>query len=118
MIRRPAEGVAAGYTTVELLVALIVLAVGIVGLSATVNVVGTLMTASLLETRLSLNAQAVMETLAAMPSGLADGQRSWGGAWVTWEVSAGDLRIIRLEAHQAIGAISRADTLVTALESW
>lgn len=118
MIRRPAVGVAAGYTTVELLVALIVLAVGIVGLSATVNVVGMLMTASLLETRLSLSAQAVMETLAAMPSALSDRQRSWGGASVTWEVSPSDFRIIRLEAHQAIGALSRADTLVSALESW
>lgn len=118
MIRRRATGAIAGYTTVELLVALIVVAVGIVGLSATVNVVGRLMTASLLETRLSLSAQAVMETLVAMPSDLTDGQRRWAGASVSWQVSGDEPRVVRLQARQTVGGLSRADTLVTARGAW
>ena len=104
----------AGFTVVELVVALLVLAAGILGLAATTAVVASSMRVAHLETQVATRAQAEMESL--LSSGvdrLAPGARRDGGLFLAWEVSGTDLRQLRLVVRRDLGPDLSADTLLT-----
>jgi prepilin-type N-terminal cleavage/methylation domain-containing protein len=103
-----------GFTLVEVVVALTVLAVGILGLSATVGVVAWRMNSSLLETRVTACAQAELEGLLARGiDGLAPGERRHGNLEVSWRVSGGDLKEIQVVVRGQLAGSEVADTLTT-----
>jgi prepilin-type N-terminal cleavage/methylation domain-containing protein len=97
-----------GFTLVEVVVALTVLAVGILGLSATVGVVAWRMNSSLLETRVTTCAQAELEGLLAPP-----GERRHGNLEVSWRVSGGDLKEVQVVVRGQLAGSEVADTLTT-----
>jgi prepilin-type N-terminal cleavage/methylation domain-containing protein len=104
----------AGFTVAELLVAMMVLSVGILGLSATAGVVAALMKRSHLETQVMTRAQAEMERLlAGRTDTLAAGDSLRGGPNVAWYVSGEELKEVRLVVQHRVGGIEVADTLVT-----
>jgi hypothetical protein len=91
-----------------------VLAVGILGLSGTVGVVASRMSASLLETRVTARAQAELEGLLARATELpAQGERRQGGLEVSWQVGGGDLKEIRVVVRGRLAGSEVADTVVT-----
>jgi prepilin-type N-terminal cleavage/methylation domain-containing protein len=95
-----------GFTLVEVVVALTVLAVGILGLSATVGVVA--------ETRVTTCAQAELEGLLARGiDGLAPGERRHGNLEVSWRVSGGDLKEVQVVVRGQLAGSEVADTLTT-----
>jgi prepilin-type N-terminal cleavage/methylation domain-containing protein len=103
-----------GFTLVELVVALTVLVVGMLGLSATVGVVAARMNASLLETRVTTRAQAELESLLAGGTDpLASGEDRRGGLLVSWRVSGGDLQEIVVVVRGQLAGAEVVDTLVT-----
>ena len=103
---------AKGFTLIEVLVALVVLSVGLLGLSATAAAVASQMRASHLRTRVKARAQAELEWLLAS-GGEGAGERREGGVRVAWEVSGVSLREIRLVVELNTGRGSFTDTLVT-----
>lgn len=107
-----------GFTIVEVLVAIILLAVGILGLAASVKVVGTSMKVSYLRTKVSAEARAAMEELLATgQDSLGSGARSGAGITVEWQVAEGDPNEIVLIARQRLGADELADTLARLIEA-
>jgi prepilin-type N-terminal cleavage/methylation domain-containing protein len=103
-----------GFTLVEVVVALTVLAVGMLGLSATVGVVASRMSSSLLKTRVTTCAQAELEAMLAR--GLdwpASGEHRQGDLEVSWRVSNGDLKEIRVVVRGQLAGSDVADTLTT-----
>ncbi|UCC73384.1 MAG: prepilin-type N-terminal cleavage/methylation domain-containing protein [Gemmatimonadota bacterium] len=114
MRRTTATGSRSGFTLVEMLVAVTVLAVGLLGLSATMGVVATSMNASLLETRLATGAQAEMESLlvAAAPRP-GSGEREARGLRIGWEVGGTGLREIRVFVRGQLRGAQATDTLAT-----
>jgi prepilin-type N-terminal cleavage/methylation domain-containing protein len=103
-----------GFTLVEVVVALTVLAVGLLGFSAAVGVVAARMSSSLLETRVTMCAQAKLEELLA--GGLA-GSASEGcrgtDLEVGWQVSGQDLKEIKVYVRGRLAGSEIADTLTT-----
>lgn len=103
-----------GFTLVEVIVALTVLAVGLLGFSATVGVVAARMSASLLETRVTTCAQAKLEELLA---GGLGGSASEGcrqiGLELGWQVNGQDLKEIRVYVRGQLAGSEIADTLTT-----
>jgi prepilin-type N-terminal cleavage/methylation domain-containing protein len=107
-----------GFTIVELIVAIMVLAVGILGLAATAGVVGRNMRVSYLETQLRARAQSEMERLLSTPlPQLAQGQSGQADLQVTWQVTGGNLKQILIVARQRLGEFERADTLAALVGS-
>lgn len=101
-----------GFTLVELIVAIVVLAVGILGLAATVGVTGRNMRVSYLETQLRVRACSEMERLLSTPlPQLVQGQSSQADLQVSWQVTGGNLRQILIVARQRLGELERTDTL-------
>ncbi|MEE9132711.1 MAG: prepilin-type N-terminal cleavage/methylation domain-containing protein [Gemmatimonadota bacterium] len=104
----------AGFTLVELVVAVMVLAIGILGLTATVGVVGRSMRISYLQTQLRARALVEMEgLLAGGYAQLMSGERREGGAQITWRVGGGDPKQLVLVVRQRLGQHELADTLAT-----
>jgi Tfp pilus assembly protein PilV len=107
-------GLEAGYSAVELMVAVVVLAIGVLGLSATASVVSGLMKTSSLDSRLRFTSQAAVEQLLLEPSDrLASGERRTGDQVVSWQVSGDRPRRLIVIARDAMGGIEAADTLAT-----
>jgi prepilin-type N-terminal cleavage/methylation domain-containing protein len=103
-----------GFTLVEVVVALTVLAVGMLGLSATVGVVASRMSSSLLETRVAICAQAELESLLAR--GLdrtVSGERRQDDLELSWRVSGGELKEIRVVVSGRLAGSQVVDTLMT-----
>ncbi|UCC82058.1 MAG: prepilin-type N-terminal cleavage/methylation domain-containing protein [Gemmatimonadota bacterium] len=101
-----------GFTLVEVVVALTVLTVGMLGLSATVAVVASRMSSSLLETRVRTCAQAELEGMLA--HGLdwpASVERQQCDLEVSWQVSGGDLKEIIVVVGGQLAGSEFADTL-------
>jgi prepilin-type N-terminal cleavage/methylation domain-containing protein len=104
----------AGYSAVELIVAVVVLAIGVLGLSATASVVSGVMKTSSLDSRLKFTAQAAVERLLLGPSDrLASGERRMGNQFVSWQVSGDSPRHLVVVARDVLGEIEAADTLAT-----
>jgi Tfp pilus assembly protein PilV len=103
-----------GFTVVELIVAVLVLAVGILGLTATVGVVGWNMRVSHLQTQVRASARAQMERLlAADRDSLVSGVLQQPGAQISWQVTGVGPRQVWLVARKRIGQHEATDTLVT-----
>jgi len=103
-----------GFTLVEAMVALVVLAVSVLGLSAAVGVVSSSMKVSYLRTQVSMRAVAEMERLlAAGPERVGAGAIVQTDLHIRWEVSGANPRQILLVARQRLGRWEAADTLVT-----
>lgn len=104
----------AGYSAVELMVAVVVLAIGVLGLSATASVVSGVMKTSSLDSQLRFTAQAAVERLLLGPSDrLASGERRTGDQVVSWQVSGDSPRRLEVVARDVLGGIEAADTLAT-----
>ena len=104
----------AGFTLVELVVAVLVLAVGILALTATVGVVGWNMRVSHLQTQVGASARVQMERLlAGNRDSLASGNLQQRGSQVRWQVTGIGPKQIMLVARKRIGQHEAADTLVT-----
>ena len=103
-----------GFTLVEVVVALTVLTVGLLGLSATVGVVASRMNSSLLETRVTACALAQLEGLLAYG---AERPGSGGCGYGDLEVSRGvgvqDLQEVRVVVRGRLAGSEVADTLIT-----
>jgi Tfp pilus assembly protein PilV len=107
-----------GHTVVELMVAVVILTVGVLGLSATAGVVARMMTTSLLEAQARFAARAQLETLLATPTDrLTSGEWRRGALSVRWQVGGGDPRRIVLVVDHAIGPYATSDSLATAARS-
>ncbi len=103
-----------GFTLVEVVVALTVLAVGMLGLSATIGVVASRMSASLMATRVTTCAQAELEvTLARALYRPAFGERHQCDLEVSRRVSGGDPQEIRIVVRGRLAGSEFADTLTT-----
>jgi len=103
-----------GFTLVEVLVAVVVLAIGVLGLASTVAVVGWNMRLSYLKTQLRARAQLEMEGLLARgQEAFVSGERRQGGLSINWQVSGDGLRQLLLVTRQQLGPHEVADTLVT-----
>lgn len=114
MMRENASLRRAGFTLVDVIVAVVVLAVGILGLSATAGVVAAHMRVAQADTELRARAQAEMESLLAGGyRRLASGESRRGGYRVSWEVSGVDPKQVRLVVERRVGREPVADTLVT-----
>jgi prepilin-type N-terminal cleavage/methylation domain-containing protein len=102
---------AKGFTLIEVLVALVVLTVGLLGLSATAAMVASEMRASHLRTRVKARAQAELEWLLASGAE-GPGEIREDGVRIVWEVGGASLREISLVVELSTGRGSFADTLV------
>ncbi len=103
-----------GFTLVEVLVAVLLLVVGLLGLSATLSVVAWRMSVAELETRVRTGAEAEIEALlAAGYDRLAPGISQRAGLAVDWQVDGDDPRRVTLVARGTLGRHERADTLET-----
>ena len=105
-----------GFTLVEVLVALVVLLVGVLGLSAAVSVIASNLRIARLETRVHALAQAELESALAEGSDrIASGSRSSGELQVTLGVSGADPRLLSLVVAGRAGSDTVTDTLMTLL---
>lgn len=103
-----------GFTLVDMMVAVMVLALGILGLAGTVGVVGSQMRVARVDTQLAALTRAEMERrLAAGYGSLAAGEESRGPYRITWDVSGENPREVRLIVCYQDGAVGRADTVAT-----
>lgn len=103
-----------GFTLVEVVVALTVLAVGMLGLTATVGVVASRMSSSLLETRVTTCAQAELEaTLAGGLDQPAFAERQACDLEMSRLLSGGDPEEIRIVVRGQLAGSEFADTLTT-----
>jgi len=103
-----------GFTLVEAMVALVVLAVSVLGLCAAVGVVSSSAKVSYLRTQVSTRAMAEMERLlAARPERVRGGAIMQADLHIQWEVSGANPRQILLVVRQRLGRWEAADTLVT-----
>jgi Tfp pilus assembly protein PilV len=107
-----------GHTFVELVVALVILAVGVLGLSATIGAISRMTTASLLTAQARFAAQARIEELLATPSDrLNSGVWQRGQLMLDWQVTGGEPRQIVLVVRHALGPHEMRDTLTTLARS-
>lgn len=105
-----------GFTLVEVITAVVLLGIGILGLAAAVGAIASLMHASYLDTQLRAKGQSQMERLlAAGYARVASGELAEGPYLTKWSVSDGALREIRLVVEHRIGSNVAADTFVTLL---
>jgi prepilin-type N-terminal cleavage/methylation domain-containing protein len=105
-----------GFTLVELLVALAVLLVGVLGLSAVASVVASHIRVARLETRVQALAQAELEgALAEGSDRIASGSGRSGELQFTIEVSGADPRLLSLVVAGHAGSDTVTDTLMTLL---
>ncbi|UCF18862.1 MAG: prepilin-type N-terminal cleavage/methylation domain-containing protein [Gemmatimonadota bacterium] len=103
-----------GFTVVELLVAVVVLTIGVLGLAGTGQVVASLIQAAHLRTLVRARAQAQMETLLAGGFDQLDsGERSTEGGWMGWQVSGDDPRVILIIVRQRLGRQEVWDSIAT-----
>ena len=103
-----------GFTLVEIMVAVILLALGVLGLAATVGVVARSMNVSFLETQLRARARTEIERLLAGGwERLTSGELSSGDIEVRWQVNGERVGELLLVAHQRLGRYEASDTLVT-----
>jgi len=103
-----------GVTLIELIVATVVLAVGILGLSTTAVVVARMVQVAHLHMYVKARAEAEIESiLAAAPASLQSGGWEEGGFAVTWEVRGGELKELRMIVRRQAGRFVVADTLAT-----
>ena len=103
-----------GFSLVELLVALLVLLVGVLGLSAAATVVASNLRIAHLETRASSLARAEIERRLA--AGVDSGEPSTrivGGLQVSVEYGNSEPLLLTLVVSGSAGSDSLADTLVT-----
>ena len=111
-------GPSAGFTLVDALVSMMVLAVGILGLAATVGLVGQQMRGVKVETQLASLARAEMERLLAEGyDRLESGQRDQGPYSIRWEVDGEHPKVVRLITTFDDGGRVQADTLATLVGS-
>ncbi len=116
MSRRCSAAAPDGFALVDVIVAVVILSIGVLGLAATTSVVAANMRASYVNTRLAVSAQARMEgLLAGGPEHLLPGDRQHGPLRVRWSVTGGDPREIELVVEYRTGSFARADTLVALL---
>ena len=119
MIRASQNPCRAGFTLVELVVAVMVLTIGILGLTATVGVVGRNMRVSYVETQVRARARAQMERLlAGNRDSLVSGDLQQQGSQVSWQVTGIGPRQIWLVARKRMGQHEVADTLATLVADW
>jgi len=77
-----------GFTLVEVIVAIVVLSIGVLGLAGTASYVMTQMTGAREQTLAANRATAVMDSLSASPcSSLVGGTTTRRGVTVTWTVA-------------------------------
>jgi type IV pilus assembly protein PilV len=77
-----------GFTLVELIIAIIILVVGVLGLASTAAVVMRQITASSMQTRAAMTAQSRLERLRSMPcANMVNGAATVGGVTETWRVT-------------------------------
>jgi Tfp pilus assembly protein PilV len=99
---------------VELVVALVMLGVGLLGLSAAIGVIARMTTASALMAQARFAARAQIEALLAMPPDrLAPGEWRRGELVMVWQVSGDEPRQIVLGVRHALGSQEVRDTLTT-----
>ena len=107
----PARG---GFTLVELIVAVVVLTLGILGSAATAKVVASLIQASHLQTLVRARSQAQMESVLALGPDLVDsGEREIEGGRISWLLSGDDPRGILVVVRQRLGRRELTDSLAT-----
>lgn len=83
--RLSGKRVRAGFTLVELIIAIVILVVGVLGLASTAAVVMRQITGSSMQTRAAMMAQSRLETLRAMPcANMVAGNATTGGVTETW----------------------------------
>ena len=77
-----------GFTLVELIIAIIILVVGVLGLASTAAVVMRQITASSMQTRAAMMAQSRLEQLRSVPcANMANGNATSNGVTETWRVT-------------------------------
>lgn len=104
----------AGLTLVELVVAVLILAIGILGVSASMGSVARQSRVSFLQTRLRFSAQSRMEMLlASQGSELRAGEHLEGDLEERWEVIGFQPGEIWLAVRRRQGGLELADTLST-----
>lgn len=105
-----------GHTIVELIVAILILSVGLMALSATSGVVSRMMATSSLSAQARYAAQGRLEQLLSTPSDrLTSGEWRRGDLSLRWQVSSGDPRHILLVVHHVLGPHATGDSLATAV---
>lgn len=103
-----------GFTLAEVVIALTVFTVGILGLSAAVGVVASRLNASLLQTRVTTSAQARLESLLARRlEAPASDQRRVGETEISWWVGGDDPMEIRVIATGWLAGSQATDSLTT-----
>ena len=77
-----------GFTLVELIIAIVILVVGVLGLASTAAVVMKQITASSMQTRAAMMAQSRLERLRSVPCAqMASGTATTNGVTETWRVT-------------------------------
>ena len=77
-----------GFTLVELIIAIVILVVGVLGLASTAAVVMKQITASSMQTRAAMTAQSRLERLRSIPCAqMAAGTATSNGVTETWRVT-------------------------------
>jgi type II secretory pathway component PulJ len=103
-----------GFSTVEVIVAILVFSVGILGMSASMTVAAWYMRSSYLETQLRTQMQGKMEELLAKGRNrLGSGLHRQGQLRIEWKLGEGDPAELRVVASQSLGGRELADTLAT-----
>ena len=103
-----------GFSLLELVVAIVVLSVGVLGLAAASLGLADHARRAEVRTRLRLQAQGQMERLlAGGPGRLAPGAGSAAGREITWDIDGSELPVIRVFARHTLGPRELADTLIT-----
>lgn len=86
--RFPTSRARRGFTLVELIAAILILVVGVLGLASTAAVVMRQLTASSMQTRAAMTAQSRLEQLRSVPcANMADGTATSSGVTETWSVT-------------------------------
>jgi prepilin-type N-terminal cleavage/methylation domain-containing protein len=108
-----------GFTFIELVVALVVLVVGMLGLSASASLVAAQLRVARLEARVRVEAQAELEALLAGGADpqLAGQERHHDLFTTTIEVVGDDPRALSVTVAGNLGVDTVADTLVTLVRS-
>ena len=108
-------GAVAGFAVVDAIVAIVLLAVGVLGLAATAAVVGSQMSASNRSAQIRALGESEMERLLAVGyAGLAAGESRRGALRAAWSVrEGGGLKQVILIVEHRSGADVVADTFGT-----
>ena len=114
MIRLAENRCRSGFTIVEMITAIVLLSIGVLGLAAAVGAIASLMNASQVDTQLRARGQSEMERLlAAGSSSVTSGERAEKPYFTKWSVRDGVLREIALVVEHRVGSKVVADTFVT-----